>query len=237
MTNRKPHCSNGDVASAKRVLSPGVTPVSFLDPNSWIVPASLKLYFRAEKRKRIQIAWLNRMDVAAARHLQGKGDSMTFSNNLAVRILVVDRDARSAEQIRRLLWQEGFGCQVASDAAQALTSARENLPCLMIVDTQLDACSGFDLVRAIKDENPRHEIPVIFISETGTSEMIAHCRQAGGTYFLGKPFDPSVLLELVDKALWMPHLVRRHIDAVAHESGPRAPLGMTEVSHHRRQMT
>ena len=44
-------------------------------------------------------------------------------------------------------------------------------------------------------------------------EKAAKAQTAGGSYYLRKPFDPEVLLELVDKALWMPHLVHSHEQA------------------------
>ena len=155
---------------------------------------------------------------------------MRDSGNSATKILVVDRDHDSAQRMRTALLHEGFRCQSSSSAAAALTHARQQLPSLMIVDTHLDACSGFDLVENIKDNYPRHDIPVIYISDSQTGDMLAESRDAGGLYFLSKPIDPSVLLELVDKALWMPHLVRRHIDASAHPAVPKPSRVLTEKS-------
>lgn len=163
-----------------------------------------------------------------------RSPNMANASNRTVKILVLDRDERFTHQISSALIQEGFACDSCNDAAQGLTSARRELPSLMIVETELDACSGFDFVRTVQDEYLGQEIPVIFVSGARTAELVDSSRRAGGIYFLGKPIDPSVLLELVDKALWMPHLVRRHIDAVAHESGPRAPRVMTEALFSRR---
>jgi DNA-binding response OmpR family regulator len=153
---------------------------------------------------------------------------MSDAGNQAVRILVVDRDLESGQQIRDALQSEGFRCEFLSSAAGALTNARQFLPDLMIVDTQLDACSGFDFVRTVQDEYPRHDIPVIFVSQSRAGDLLTESRNAGGIYFLSKPIDPSVLCELVDKALWMPHLIRRHIDASGHPTLPKAPRVLME---------
>jgi DNA-binding response OmpR family regulator len=144
-------------------------------------------------------------------------------NNQLVRILVVDRSQESGQRMRDTLLAEGFCCEYASNAASALTQARQHLPALMIVDTQLDACSGFDLVGVVRSEYSRHEIPAIFVSAESSSDQLDRSRKAGGIYFLSKPIDPAVLVELVDTALWMPHLVRRHIDAAAHQPVPKTP--------------
>jgi CheY-like chemotaxis protein len=50
-------------------------------------------------------------------------------------------------------------------------------------------------------------VPVIFLSAAQIPHIVRRAREAGGTYYLRKPVDPDVLIELVDKALWMPHLV------------------------------
>jgi len=49
-------------------------------------------------------------------------------------------------------------------------------------------------------------VPVMFLSGAQIPDIIRRSHAAGGTYYLRKPFDPEVLLELIQKALWMPHL-------------------------------
>src|SRR5262245_33395912 len=103
---------------------------------------------------------------------------MGNANNQAVRILVVDRNPESGQRIRSTLLAEGFRCEYASNAASALTQARQYVPALMIVDTQLDACSGFEMVGIVQSEYPRHEVPVIFISSASSSEQLDESRKA-----------------------------------------------------------
>ncbi|MHB8901140.1 MAG: hypothetical protein ACYC6Y_20520, partial [Thermoguttaceae bacterium] len=49
-------------------------------------------------------------------------------------------------------------------------------------------------------------VPVMFLSGAQIPDIIRRSHAVGGTYYLRKPFDPGVLVELVDKALWMPQL-------------------------------
>ncbi|MCA9150947.1 MAG: response regulator [Planctomycetales bacterium] len=147
----------------------------------------------------------------------------------ATRLLVVDRDNNCRDYICSQLENAGFPCDGAPTAAIGLDLARREMPSLIIVETQLDACSGFDFVRTVNHEYLGNDIPIIYISATSSSEVIAECHEAGGTYFLSKPIDPTVLIELVDKALWMPHLIRRHVDVAAHPT-TRAPRILGEVA-------
>lgn len=152
------------------------------------------------------------------------------ASNHSTRILVVDRDSATSLAIRDVLQHHGFDCDVAVTYADALASTRHHLPALMIVDVQLEGGSGFDLARAVRSEHEQHEVPVIFVAPPVQDDLLDDARRAGGVYFLTKPLDPSVLVELVNTALWMPHLIRRHIDRVAHASIPKPPRLLTDKS-------
>ena len=90
--------------------------------------------------------------------------------------------------------------------------AARSLPLdLMICDLHVDSESGLELVKEMKDVAGQEDVPVIFISESQAPDIVRQAHEAGGTYYLRKPFDPEVLLELVDKALWMPHLVTSRV--------------------------
>jgi CheY-like chemotaxis protein len=58
------------------------------------------------------------------------------------------------------------------------------------------------LLAAIEQPNT----PVMFLSGTQVPDIIRRTHGAGGTYYLRKPFDGMVLLELIDKALASPRL-------------------------------
>jgi FixJ family two-component response regulator len=72
---------------------------------------------------------------------------------------------------------------------------------------------------------------LIFVSAGQDPEAIAAARAAGGVYCLSKPIDDLVLLDLVEQALWMPHLVRRHLDVHGHGKHLKAPRVLTREAH------
>ncbi len=146
---------------------------------------------------------------------------MNNLGNRSIQILVVDSDQREGNQMRQTLMEEGYSCWSSTNGKDAIELARQMTPSLMIIDADLQDISGFDLYQAI--DGQQHSIPVIFMSGQRGNDLIQQSRAAGGIYFLGKPIDPSVLLELVDKALWMPHLIKRHIDSTAHNPAVREP--------------
>ena len=63
------------------------------------------------------------------------------------------------------------------------------------------------------------DVPVMFISRTQLPDIVRRSHEAGAAYYLRKPLDPEVLVDLVGKALWLPHLVETRLAMHA-----RAPL-------------
>jgi CheY-like chemotaxis protein len=78
-------------------------------------------------------------------------------------------------------------------------------PDLIISDINLSGTSGLVLCDEIKRQPGLAAVPVMFLSAAQTPDIIRRSHAAGGAYYLRKPFDPQVILELIDKAL--PHAI------------------------------
>lgn len=139
---------------------------------------------------------------------------MSVIQNHQVNVLVVDPDPQSRRLVQDLIVSDGYACTAVSTASDAIEAATQTSPNLLICDVNLGEDSGLELFATVKEFN--QACPVVFISDSRRPETMQHARLAGATYFLSKPIDPTVLMELIDKALWMPHLVRRHIDSASH---------------------
>lgn len=139
---------------------------------------------------------------------------MSVVQNHQVNVLVVDPDADSRGQIHEILMADGYSSRAVGTASAAIRCAEEKTPNLLICDVNLGSESGLELFATLRNSV---DCPVVFISDSRKPETVKHARLAGATFFLSKPIDPTVLMELTDKALWMPHLVRRHIDSAAHQ--------------------
>ena len=55
------------------------------------------------------------------------------------------------------------------------------------------------------------DVPVIFLSGAEIPNILRRAHAAGGSYYLRKPSVLADLVDLVEKALWMPHLVAGQI--------------------------
>ena len=89
----------------------------------------------------------------------------------------------------------------------------------------VDRESGLDLCRELRLENNNSDVPVLFVSRNQAPDIIRRTHDAGGAYYLRKPFDPDVLIELVGTALWMPHLVQTRMQRIE-PARPARPSGL-----------
>ena len=126
-------------------------------------------------------------------------------------ILVVDDEPVVLGEVSAVLSAAGFTCHCCTNSESALASASKNPPDLIISDINLGGESGLEMCEQIRDEIVLRDVPVMFLSGAQIPDIIRRSHAAGGTYYLRKPADPEVLLELVQKALWMPHVARAHV--------------------------
>ncbi|MEC9091639.1 MAG: response regulator [Planctomycetota bacterium] len=129
----------------------------------------------------------------------------TFTTNSE--ILVVDPDPVTLTAIAAALQLSGYKSHCARDSEAALKAAIGEQLNLIICNTNLEGESGLELCRKIQLMDGKKDMPVMFISSSQAPDVIHRAHEAGGAYYLRKPFDPQVLLELVGKVLWMPNLV------------------------------
>jgi CheY-like chemotaxis protein len=92
-------------------------------------------------------------------------------------------------------------------AETALAAVKEARPDLIICATSLNGASGLELCERIKQHPGLETAPVMFLSGGQIPDIIRRHGHMGGSYYLRKPFDPSVLVELADKAMQTPALV------------------------------
>jgi len=126
-------------------------------------------------------------------------------------ILVIDDEPEVLREVSAVLTEAGHTCHCCATAEAAEASVESTSPDLIVCDINLSGESGLVLCEKLKQQPSMSNVPMMFLSGAQIPDIIRRSHAAGGTYYLRKPFDPSVLVELVDKALWMPHLVDNHM--------------------------
>lgn len=112
------------------------------------------------------------------------------------RLLVVEDDPAIREAFAELLAFEGFAVETACDGNEALELLRRGpLPELVLLDMMMPNLDGNGVLRALRAEPLWAGLQVLVVSAT---ELAAPQGVAG---FVKKPFDPDVLMELIERTL------------------------------------
>ena len=112
------------------------------------------------------------------------------------RILVIEDDAETAEQLVECLHSGGYAVDLAADGAAALAQARLQDYVVMTVDRLLPNLDGLEVIRRLRSEGI--VVPALIISALGEIDERVRGLRAGGDDYLVKPFAFAEMLARVD---------------------------------------
>ncbi|HQT64299.1 MAG: DNA-binding response regulator [Acidocella sp. 20-57-95] len=113
--------------------------------------------------------------------------------NESAHILLVDDDARLRGLLSRFLMEQGYRVTMAENAANAREKLRVFDFDLMVLDVMMPGENGLSLTEDLRaDRAP--SMPILLLTARGAPEDVVAGFEAGADDYLGKPFDPRVLL-------------------------------------------
>jgi two-component system response regulator HydG len=131
-----------------------------------------------------------------------------------VRILVVDDQRNMRTTLSMLLRGAGYEVDEAADGNQACEMGASEGYDVVLTDLRLGTPDGMQVLRAIKEAQPRSE--VIVMTAYGTIESAVEAMRLGAFDYLQKPFSEPELVLKVEKALESRKL-RGQVEAFAQE--------------------
>jgi two-component system chemotaxis response regulator CheY len=115
-------------------------------------------------------------------------------------VLVCDDAVFMRTMIGDILTQAGLDVVgEASSGQEAVEKYKELKPDLVTMDIIMPQMGGIDAVRAITEYDPQAR--VLMCSAMGQQSLVAEAIQAGAKDFVVKPFQPSRVLEAVQRVL------------------------------------
>ena len=106
---------------------------------------------------------------------------------MAKRILVVEDNDLNRKLFCDVLRSQGYAVEPVADGNLALDRAREFVPNLIIMDIQLAAVSGLDLIEESRRDPVLHQIPVLAVTAYAGKGDEERIRDAGAEGYLSKP--------------------------------------------------
>lgn len=117
------------------------------------------------------------------------------------RILVVDDESPITRMIRlNLKMTKRYQVREENNAMQALATARDFKPDLILLDVVMPGVDGGELARRIKADSVLEDVPVVFLTGTVTKKEAADGAVTVGYPLLSKPVGLKNLVETMENA-------------------------------------
>jgi adenylate cyclase len=117
------------------------------------------------------------------------------------RILVVDDNPENRDIFQARLASHGYEILTASDGEEALATAREALPDLILLDIMMPKIDGIEVCRRLKADRSLPFMPIIMVTARADPKDIVAGLEAGGDEYLTKPVDQGALVARVKSML------------------------------------
>ena len=114
-------------------------------------------------------------------------------------ILVVDDSGSFRTVVRLALQKAGYTVVEAGDGLEALKRIGEHKVNLVVCDVNMPNMDGLTFLKQIKQQNATKFTPVIMLTTESQESKKAEGRAAGAKAWITKPFQPSQLVDAVNR--------------------------------------
>jgi len=123
-------------------------------------------------------------------------------------LLIVDDDKSIRYSLKRML-EGSYAILTAQNGEEALQRVKENVPDLIIMDIKMPGRSGIEVLREIKEIDPKSL--VILMTAYGTTDTAIEAMKYGAFDYIIKPFPIPQMKELVEKAISLRKLMKQEV--------------------------
>ena len=117
------------------------------------------------------------------------------------KILLVEDNEPSRDALGRRLQRRGYDVVLAVDGQQAVSTAREAKPDLILMDLGLPVIDGWEATRQLKADDSTNRIPIIVLSAHAMTHDREQALDAGADDFDSKPIHFERLIEKIEDIL------------------------------------
>lgn len=124
-------------------------------------------------------------------------------------VLIVDDERDTNDLLADLVRARGFEPIQLFAGGQVLSSVREHLPAIILLDLMMPDLDGFAVCEQLKRNRETNLIPILMVTALNDANHRAQGVRVGANGYLTKPFTPDQLFDAIDRALaWQ----REHSD-------------------------
>jgi DNA-binding response OmpR family regulator len=113
------------------------------------------------------------------------------------RVLIVDDEPNIVVSLEFLLRQQGYEVLVARDGEEALATAVERRPELIVLDVMLPGLDGFEVCRRLRERADLNGMKILMLTARGRDVERVRGLEEGADAYVTKPFSTRDLMKTV----------------------------------------
>ena len=129
-------------------------------------------------------------------------------------ILIVDDNPQNLELLQAYLEDLGCRIEVASDGAEAITMAQQDVPDVIVLDVMMPKLSGFQVCEKLRSDPKTAAVPIVMVTALNEVSDVERAIEAGADDFLTKPVQRLELLARVKSQINVKGMERRLQSAI-----------------------
>ena len=118
---------------------------------------------------------------------------------MSMTVLLAEDEPNIVESLSFLLERAGFEISVATDGQQALESALEQQPDVLVLDLMLPKLDGYEVLRQLRSNPKGVNLPVLMLTAKGQRIDRETALECGADLFMTKPFANAEITAAVTK--------------------------------------
>lgn len=116
-----------------------------------------------------------------------------------MKILIIEDDKLVRKELKELLEKQSYQVETIDDfTCDIVDDIKKINKSLILLDINLPNQNGFDICKKIKEQE---QVPIIFVTSQTNEEDELKSILSGGDDFITKPYNKSILLEKIKRAL------------------------------------
>ncbi len=117
------------------------------------------------------------------------------------KILIADDDEYCASLLKYFLKEKGYEVIHVEDGSNAIFTAKEENPDLIILDIMMPAYTGVDVVKIMRQEETLKQTPIFLLSSLSKGSTVTAEVEVLIDSYITKPFDPNEVLSQIETTL------------------------------------
>ena len=120
---------------------------------------------------------------------------------MKTRVLTIDDSKTMLDMLKMALVSQGFDVLQAENGQEGIDILSENEVDVVITDVNMPVMDGITFIKEARKMDSLKGLPILIRTTETSAERRQQGREAGGTGWIVKPFDPEQLVSVVRKVV------------------------------------